>query len=308
MKKFIVRFLFFMIPILGMLIFMECLLRSIPNDYSYKSDYLKNHSEGVEVLFLGSSHTYYGINPKYISQKTFNASHISQTLDVDFQLVDDNLENLKSLKYLVIPVDYFSLYTKLSESKEAWRLKNYNIYYGLNLSVNPKDYLELLSFKFQINIERIINYYFNKKNYVTCSDLGYGVVKRKQKDLIETGIEASKRHTADNDKYLMENIDVINDIVSLAKSKDVNVIFYTTPAYKSYREGMDSDQYFRTIKVIDSIANAHKNCYYFNLISDDKFKADDFRDADHLNKKGAKKLSQILNNKLEYLISINKNI
>ena len=284
-----------------MLIVTEFLLRNIPNDYSYKNDYLKKNAYNIETLILGSSHAYYGINPKYFSGNSFNASHISQTIDLDYELIIKYSKDFKSLEYIIIPIDYFTLFSRTSTGIESWRMKNYNIYYDLNTSNNPKDYLELFSFSLKKNIERIVGYYLINKDYITCSKLGYGNTERKQADLIETGKTASKRHTKKNKKYLKESIEIIDKIISYGEQNNVTVLFYTSPAFYTYRENLDSIQYYTTINTMDSICINHKHTFYFNLIADSSFIAEDFRDSDHLNKIGAKKLTLIINDKIDSL-------
>ena len=57
----------------------EFLVRHIPNDYNSKIKYLQEHSSEIEILALGSSHAYFGVNPDFLSSKCFNLSHIAQT-------------------------------------------------------------------------------------------------------------------------------------------------------------------------------------------------------------------------------------
>ena len=76
-----------MSPLLLGALILEVLIQNIPNEYSYKKSYLDSNSNEIEVLFLGSSHVYYGVNPEYISANSFNASHIAQTLDYDYAIL-----------------------------------------------------------------------------------------------------------------------------------------------------------------------------------------------------------------------------
>lgn len=299
MKKFVVRILFFGIPIIVFLFLTEYLLRNIPNDYSYKNAYLKENAKNIETLFLGSSHAYYGINPKYFSGNSFNASHISQTIDLDYKLIDKYASDFKKLEYIVIPIDYFSLFTRTSTGIEAWRMKNYNIYYDLKASSNPKDYFELFSFSFKKSIQRITASYYDEKNNMTCSRLGYGIIDSKQADLIETGKTAAERHTKKDYTYLDESIEIINKIIDYAEKNNKTVLFYTSPAYSSYRNNLDSTQLKTTINKMDSISKNHINSFYINLLDDKSFIADDFRDGDHLNMMGAKKLTMMINSYIE---------
>ena len=118
MKKLIRNIAIFIFPILLCLLVMEFFLRKIPNDYMYKAEYLEKNSSDVEVLYLGNSHTYFGINPEYSSFKSFNAAYTSQSLDLDYK-VFSKYKNWESLKTIVIPVDYISLYTQLGQRVES---------------------------------------------------------------------------------------------------------------------------------------------------------------------------------------------
>jgi len=46
----------------------------------------------------------------------------------------------------------------------------------------------------------------------------------------------------------------------------------------------------------------HPNSYYLNLLRNTSFSAKDFRDADHLNSDGAKKLSQMIDLEVNKII------
>lgn len=272
----------------------EMLLRNIPNDYLYKRDFLNKNAPIIDKLFLGSSHAYYGINPEYISGNSFNASHISQSIDLDYKLLEKYEDDLEKLKYVIIPIDYFSLFTKLSESEEFWRIKNYNIYYKLNLSKNIADYFELLSINISLNLQRINSYYVMNQSSITCTDLGYGNDFRKNVNLEKSGIEAAQRHTAANFSLLKENIEVLEKILDLASNNDIEVIFYTSPAYNTYYSNLNEHQLSLTTSKLDSIAKINDNCTYFNFLESEHFSSTDFRDADHLNETGAKTLSKLL--------------
>ncbi|RCW19612.1 DUF1574 family protein [Marinilabilia salmonicolor] len=89
--------------------------------------------------------------------------------------------------------------------------------------------------------------------------------------------------------------------IKLAINHNIKVLFYTSPAYSTYRQNLDEIQLNETINAITLIANKNENCYYLNLLDDNRFKAKDFRDADHLNGNGAKKLTKIIYKKIKLL-------
>ena len=270
---------------------MEPLLRNIPNAYSYKNEYLNHNSKNITKLFLGSSHSYFGVNPVFITGKAFNAANVSQSIDLDYEIIKKYKNNWNKLKYIIIPIDYFTLFSRLSDGGESWRIKNYNLYYDMHLSNKLCDNLEILSINPKSNLRRIISYYLHKSS-VTCSRLGFGTNYKKHNDLIGTGKKAALRHTKKDLSELNDNIKILRKIITFANKNNIEVIFYTSPAYKSYVSNLNKKQLDLTITTITKIAKKNKNCYYFNLLEDTDFNSIDFYDADHLiNPNGVEKLS-----------------
>ena len=294
MNKFIKKVLIFSMPVIIFIILMEVFLREIPNDYSHKKNYLDTHSNEIETLFLASSHTYRGINPEIIHSKSFNAAYVSQSIDYDLEILKKYENRTAKLKFIVIPIDYFSLYNRLETGVESWRIKNYNIYYGFNRSYYFKDNFEILNGKTLENLFRIVNFYLKTDSNITCNELGWGFLNnsKNNQDLFATGKTATKRHAKRQKSFFNENVVLLNDIISIAKSKRVKVIFYTSPAYKTYVSQLNKQQLQRTVTTITNIASSNTNVKYFNFLSDKSFDAKDFFDADHLNEIGAEKFSK----------------
>lgn len=293
MKAFVKYVTFFIAPILIFIIVGELLLRNIPNDYSYKSKYLDKNAQKIETVFLGSSHFYFGINPEFISSKSFNAAHTSQSLDFDLKILEKYNDDWDSLKYIVVPVDYFSLYSRLDTGIEAWRVKNYTIYYGIKSDYKIENNTEIFSNKLRVNFDRVRQFYFDDKNDITCSNLGWGFNynSKNNNDLQLSGKTAAKRHTAKNKDQFNENVAVLKQIVEFAKNKNCNVIFVTSPAYKSYVSNLNINQLNGTVNELISLSQLNKNVVYVNLLNDSSFVKEDFFDADHLNEIGAKKFT-----------------
>ena len=306
MKNFIKFLLLFFVPILIGMILFELGLRDIPNDYSYKKNYLNTNSNKIEVLFLGSSHIYYGINPEFISRKSFNGAHISQSLNFDLVILEKYKDRWKKLKYIIIPIDYFSMYSTLESGIENWRVKNYSIYYNISKYGNYWSSFEIFNGKLQNNISRAKSFFFNEKSDITCNEFGFGTTynSKYSKDLIETGKTASKRHTIElenNQITFSKNIQTINSIIEFANSRNIKIIFVTCPAYSSYRVNLNPIQLYNSVNIIKKLSEQNTNTVYYNFLTDKAFISDDYYDADHLNEIGAKKLTlkidSIINNK-----------
>jgi len=174
---------------------------------------------------------------------------------------------------------------------ESWRIKNYNIYYGFNRSYYFKDNFEILNGKWSDNNKRIFK---QQKTEITCKKLGWSTIcnSKNKKDFVVTGKLAAKRHHKGSKSFFNENLAVVDEIISFAKAKNAKVIFYTSPAYKTYTSHLNNEQLQTTIATIQAIQKANSNVSYFNFLNESSFTAQDFFDADHLNEKGAEKFSK----------------
>lgn len=295
MRKFLIQIILFSSPILLLLVSMEYFLREIPNNYSYKNSYLDKNASKIEVLFLGSSHIYYGVNPMFTKSKSFNAAYISQSLNYDLAILKKYQNSWNKLKYIIVPIDYFSLYTTLDTGTENWRVKNYTIYYDINQTDDYLTHFEILNTDFGDNLTRIKNYTFKNISDLNSNVLGWGTTYNStiNVNLIKTGKTAAKRHTFEmkNNLCFPKNIETINSLIEFAEKRDVKIIFITCPAYKTYVNDLEPNQLNNTIKTINQLTLKNSNCQYYNLLTDKLFIESDFFDADHLNELGAKKLT-----------------
>lgn len=304
MRRLLINITLFSLPIIACLLVIEIFLRKIPNNYTYKDDYLKENSKKLEVLYLGSSHIYFGVNPEYSKSNSFNAASISQTIDLDWQLF--NKYHWQSLKAIVLPADYISMYGRLQNQKDSWRLKNYSNYYNLNTpQINNS---EVLNGNFASNFSRISNYLVYKKNSIECNKYGFGntYTYSKREDLKGTSVLRSKRHTVDvNSSTAISNFEYnsneINKFIDYAKKHNVKVYFLSTPVSEYYYDLTNNKQLHSTFSFVENkVAENNGFCYFINLIKDKEFNNHDFFDGDHLNDLGAKKLTLKLNNLIKY--------
>lgn len=270
------------------------MLRRIPNEYSYKREYLEKHADSIQVLFLGSSHAYLGVNPAYISVNSFNAAISSQSIDYDLQILQKFDQQLTHLKYIVLPISYFSLFTNLSEASESWRVKYYMLYFKLHSSRKWTNYTEILCGSLELNVKRLIIYYVRHLRGIGCTNLGWQIPFPKNQDVAATGYEGAKKHTNKNRALFEEQKSLLTQIILLAKQKNAVVLFYTPPAYNTYYNNLDTAQLSLTMNTANDLVKKYDNTYYHSFLKDSSFNIGDFYDGDHLNGTGAKKFSKKL--------------
>jgi hypothetical protein len=294
MKKFLHSFLIFILPIIVIGVSSEILLRHIPNDYSFKKEYLDRYSDSIRILCLGNSHTFYGINPIYFSSKGFNAGNISQTLDYDLLILQQYSNHWGKLKLILIPISYSSLFSKLESGSQAWRIRNYYYYNKIGRApVNFEDNFDIFSGKYSTNLGRIYSFYIQKTSSLSCSQSGWGIEynSKNKQDLNITGIISAKKQTHKNAKCFKEVLNILKSILEFSQNRGVKVLLFTPPAFHTYIEQLDSAQLSQTYASVKDICKKYGNAKYIDMLSDGSFIASDFYDADHLNEIGAKKLT-----------------
>lgn len=289
-------------PIVFSLVSFELILRKIPNDYKYKASFLENNAEDIEVLILGNSHSFFGVNPKYFQRNAFNASHVSQSFDYDKEILNKYKARFDNLKTIYIPVSYFSFWGKLKNGIENWRCRLYYPSYGFDKDITPLQFFEI-SGDVKMNSARLFNFTVNGKSDISCSKLGWGFSYKSEnaQDLVETGILASKRHTRlgiqskEYSRIYENNIATLNNIASWAQQNEIKLVLFMPPAFHTYRDNLNIKQLDLTIQTASNISKKYSNCSFINMLDSKVFLKEDFYDADHLSELGAKKLSIKLN-------------
>jgi hypothetical protein len=298
MKKYFFKVLSFFLLIGVTCVIIEIMIRHIPNDYKFKCEYLDNKADSIKVLFLGASDCQSGLNPTYLGKKSFNAGHPGQSIDYSYALLKKYKKNWSNLNYIVLVVSYPGLFYKMEKSVEAWRTKNYTIYYKIAISKRLKYHFEIANGRLFDHVLRLSDYYLKNRDEILCDDQGWEITSNKEtpKDsLIITGIRAAKRHTVTKDKEcFLEMKNTLDSIIDFTKRKKCRIILCTPPAYNSYRENVNIYQYKKTFKAYIDFEKNNHNCTYLNLFNDSRFTDRDFLDGDHLNANGAKKLTLII--------------
>lgn len=293
LKKFIVRFtVTILLPIILLATIYEILFRSIPNTHSYKKNYMDKHAADIEVLFLGNSHAFDGINPAYIDYNSFNLAYHSQEFIFDELLLEKYISEMKSIKCVCFPMSYFTLF---EEDIHGWRANKYRLYCDIDENVKLSQSLECFK---KENFKFLVDYICYGKNLIVCDSLGtmnkYTIYHNY--DWNASGINAAKRHTlCKNGDYRVKNYYILDKIYNLSKEYRFKVIFITYPCWKSYYSNLDDKQWSTTKTTIENFVEDKPNFYYYDFMCDTSFNRDDFMNVDHLNEQGAAKFSKKIN-------------
>lgn len=309
MKRFLKTILLFLFPIACLLGVLEYSMRSVPNDYSFKNKWLTENLSQVHIWTFGSSHGLYGISPRYFSKPAFNSAHVSQPLKYDAFIFDKFIDRADSLEWIVLPVSYFTLTSRMEDGDEWWRIKNYCIYYDCPYHRwETKYHFEVVGnpLTFYKQMKRVGRYWIKGDDDTNCDswglNLGYSKEDRADNWWMD-GKQRAKVHTKDLAKshlVIQENIGYMESMIKTCAEKQVKVLIITTPVCSTYYDSVDSAQYALIVKTCESFADQYQHVQYLNLFKDSRFVEDDFHDSDHLATEGAEKLTKILD---EYIIN-----
>lgn len=267
----------------------ECFIRQQPNASKAKHEYLLQHSREVDVLVLGSSHTYYGIAPQLLSPKAYSAAQVSQTLRYDDYLLHHY--PFDSLRWVIVPISDFSLYEEL-EDGPSWFLANrYRLYMDCDIHSRLSVYgWEMTAFRSYCTKLRQLW----EKPHMQWSRWGQGLeytVENKPADW-DNGAQRSAQNAYTDFSHAPEAMAHLESISRYCRAHHARLLLLSTPLRESYRQHQHPAQVADTRWRISHFLQQHPQCLYLDFRQDTALTAADFYDSDHLTTRGAAKLTR----------------
>lgn len=296
MKKFITLIVVFALPFLVLFLLNEYYCRNMTT-FAVKKDYLEKNCNAIEVLILGSSHSQNGINPEFLNKKSCNLAFGSQAISMDYFLLDKYIDKMPKLKIVLMEVSPFRFYGdhditkfngyiysniyKINYKQSSLSLKNYSLVlsnYKYFTSIFY-DYLNPYSYKYFVNAQGFVTNDFNDR----FDKLKYDSIKINQ--------SFSMEHSFENKELFRMNDLFMKKLIRKCNAKKVKVILLSTPVYKTYQNKIPVN----AIMEVDSLL--HKYQIEFGVKSIDfsenkDFNIYDYKNDNHLNSNGAKKLTK----------------
>ena len=306
MKRFLIQVIFIIaLPMICLMGTCEYALRIAPNDYSYKHQWMTNHTNDIKILTFGSSHSYYGIRPEFFSKTAFNLALVSQSIKYDKFLYEKYATRCDSLEYIILPISYFSLRGNLEKSQEWWRIKGYCIYMDCDYHKGNLTYnLEITS---KNKIDQLKEAFFQTLNLRACDTLGFGINYKKAnraEDWDATGETACARHSKGSKERVKANLEYLEWIIQDCLKRNIRVILLTTPTYYTYYSKLNQEQDIEREETCKYLEGKYSNVVFLDWLKHKEFIEDDFFDADHLNECGAEKLTMLLD---QYITALSIN-
>ncbi len=272
----------------------------MPNTYSQKRSDFESSLNAIQVLVLGPSHALHGIDPAFFSHKGYNLANASQTIYYDKELTLRYLDKLSALRLVIIPISYNSFYTQLPDSKESFRCWFYSKYWDIeapgmtkldlrrysNIALyTPQTTVEFIGKGFKLNLTEGLspNGYLRYDTADCLKNISFEAGAKR--------VELYRRMM--KEEHYNENIDLLTQLVSTLRQRNIQVCFVTIPVFKTFAKYCEPKVFEANLAALRDICRQH-GCGYKNYFNDARFTIRDFYDNDHLNFIGAARFSAIL--------------
>ncbi|MDO5760829.1 MAG: hypothetical protein Q4Q06_07370 [Bacteroidota bacterium] len=296
MKRFLKYIICFFLPILLLLCTGEYLVRNQDNAYKYKHKYMKEKGSEVEIIVLGSSHSFYGIKPGMLSNKAFSLANPSQTTEYDVFVLENYVNTYQNLKLVIMPISYFTFFDKPLQETTPYRAMFYKLYMKASF---PKELKYDFEFASMSTFKEKLKKSFSSSERKEYDEYAWGSLHSlKDKDLntwqTKKVEQALWSHTAKDFSQESRNYKNVEEIVKFCIDRKIRIVLLTTPCWHTYYEKINPKQMQETYELVNQLVRRY-GIEYFDYMKDKRFyKEMYFYDGDHLSEIGAKKFSLLL--------------
>lgn len=303
MKKFIQNVIAMSIIILLLFIVIEFLLLLRTNTYAYKRTYVEEHIDDIQVLLCGNSHIEFALKPDLIGEGSFNLAISGRKTIYDVELAKRYVPQMKSLKALIMPLDYFGFYFGRARSNPRDREKDdtfmsstykcmYYKYMGIRVD-SPWYWSEFINSK----LDFMSRFWRTDKDIRECDSLGYNrreLANRRVGWAYHSLPKLVDMAKASNMAEYNRHYQYYRTLAQLSQQRGVRLVLLGTPMYKTYQEAMNKELELEILAFVKDLQEEYPNVEYYDFSHDERFEPDDFYNASHLTEQGAAKFSKIL--------------
>ncbi len=297
MRKFLINICFFFIPVLLLL---EIRARNFDGQYAQKARGLETLADSIELLIVGNSHPNDNISPQEFDLFAYNAAFGSQSLYFDKRITLNYLEQLPKLRFVLISIEFSSFYRLHRSSRD----KFYHYYYGVDFEGQSFLKEDISYFFFGYMPKYAIQHMFEPEE-----ELFRGWKGQTSQDTINLTPGAVEARASYFNNLASENVEmrpaIIKDLEGFVEEllkKEIQPVFITNPIHEDLKSLLNPEVLRKDENDLIYISEKYQIPYrsYLNT----PFQDDEFYNSDHLNERGAKRFSKMLN---DYIKDLERN-
>jgi hypothetical protein len=309
MKKLLLKIILFVVPITVLIAVFEIHLNKVPTTVGEKKQRLEAGLSDWETMLLGSSHAYRGLNPHYFKSRAINAAAPGQSLYFDSAILLRYIPQMPKLKTVVFACSFLSFEYSTSDNPEYWRKFFYSLYYGMSEKndIPIWDLRNISWFAFYGNRASFDHFRqgFSGNFPGPVDELGWiGGMKNTETEFNALGKEGARRRmdyqlSILNRSFISRNRAALETALKELKERNIRAVIVAIPVSSEYFERIPPDKLAAMQVEIKGLVQKY-GISYFDHMNDSRFLAEDFLNNDHLNERGAAKLSGILEKELSH--------
>ena len=276
--------------------------------FRYKMEFLWQYKDSANVAILGSSRSYYGVNPLL-----FDKSILAVNFAVPATIISGNsflfhhyiLPHLSKLKVVIFSIDLDRGYDPGDDSDNIFH-ESYKSYPGYvydknhNYWINQKTEALFKATFDSPGVESYAKILRPTRGYDEAAANGWGFPKIKEDSV----------WTNEQKKSYQNNLDKFKEVIKACEKKDIYVIgvlFPQNPKYKNTgaygANGLQRSVAPSLIKELSSLSKDYPNFILMdeNKMGNHDYSDDDARDYSHLSKAGAEKITHRLDSLIKTL-------
>jgi hypothetical protein len=308
--KFIFRLIVVFLPAILLLAWVELGLNNIDSVYKLKPKLLESQAADIEVLILGSSNAYFDYNPDYFSCKGFNFAINAQSPYYDLKIAEKYINQMPKVRLVILPAIFYTLGTNLAETSNSWRTFFYSVYMGLPIETSNLDFHE----KLKRNIDAK-----NFSKIALFGDNTYGYIRSKFSEKVDIfipeengwydskdipgpdfykplGRDAATGHSLSTNNHFVDmNLQYWSTLIEFLQKKGIAVAIVRAPEDYSYFSNLDKKKVDYMNNGLNELSRKY-SIDFLDYSANSNFHLDDFTVLpDHMNPKGSKKFSGMVN-------------
>lgn len=306
MKRFLLKIIVpSLVLIMAVVVLWEFVLHAFPHEHMYKSHWMDRHAEEVQVLVLGSSNTNRAVIPNGLGLgRGFSCAGSSQDIQNDYWILQRYIDRMDSLKYVVLDLNYLSLFLNIDYDEDYAALrKKYAIYWGNpHCSVSALERLEVSRFNWLVWWQETLS------RTDTIHEDGHAslaVEPYNDEYWRYYGWRTALEHTKVNDSTAMTiysgNMACLRKIAEICAGRGVTVVLLSCPVHEYFRSFIEQRQLDVLHAATDSLCAEYHNVVYMDYMASPLFTADDMSNANHLNRRGALRFTQMVGDSIRNL-------
>ncbi len=301
MKLFIRHIAAFSALILVLLLLGEFFVRSLPNPYQFKYEWMSQHAKETELLILGTSQSEMGIMPQLMDKKGFNLGMPHGTLEYDWYLLEKFQPNYQHLHHVIIELSYYNLFAIPFEDNPDSKYRA--IYYSIYMDYPKHQWSPMYNFEmahpefFRSHIANGFEAIVKHLPYPDqCDSLGCvimdGTMANDKERLCDDADHVIASFNKAGYDYLDLNLSYLNQILDFCHHQGISTTIVVLPMTQELLQRMDK----KKVELFNAVLRNYekKGIPVADYLNDDRFSTPDFVNSNHLNRKGAVKLTNLL--------------